>query len=673
MTLTQSKETNFFLQNKKILFFSFLAVCILLGFYFRIKGLTNGGLSNSDEYYIAKSVRNILEYGVPKYALGGYYTRGLIYQYLSALFLLTGINEVFALRIIPLIFNILSIPAIYLLAKKINGKVLIASIIFLFCFSILEVEYSRLARYYTPFQMLFLWYIYFLYKTVVEKDHKSFKWMIFLSITSVFMYEGSIFLVVLNFVPFILSKEKISLSKLFYAVLIFIAAFLYLKINLRISGVTNYLPSNVKLVNDDNFAPVDLPHIFIQTFTSISWYLLLVIPLAAVLSYGSFILKKATDKKTGFIFFCFALLSFFNLYGLILISFIILFLIGWIKFEHLKNKSFYLLISILFLNFCFYLVYGLTSHSWYKFFPGETHISIKKIFWVFINYPNLYEKIIVPWLKPMPYFIVFTFLFIAGYFVILLYKSKNGNEKEFANVNFLFAVVIFLVSFVAILETPYNDVRYTFFIYPLILLLLLFSMKTIGEFLTQKRKFSYALYSVFLILFIPLSSDYSIYHLLKIESNEIRFRTIYQPNRKNIYYYQEDYLTPAKVINKNAGDSDIVVTVFTAITIEYYLKRLDFIYLNYKDPEFSGRSRLLGKKELWTSANLIYKEENFLDKINNSKSTIWLIDFSNRRPGVSSLEEVINKDFSEYLYYVNIDSTVNVFKIPPKVAFRKSL
>ena len=96
MTLTPSKETNFFLQNKKILFFSFLAVCILLGFYFRIKGLTNGGLSNSDEYYIAKSVHNILEYGVPKYPLGGYYNRGLIYQYLSALLILTGIKEVFA-------------------------------------------------------------------------------------------------------------------------------------------------------------------------------------------------------------------------------------------------------------------------------------------------------------------------------------------------------------------------------------------------------------------------------------------------------------------------------------------------------------------------------------------------------------------------------------------------
>jgi len=669
MTLIKSKDTNFFLQNKKIFFFTFLAVCILLGFYFRIKGLSNGGFSNSDEYYIAKSVHNILEYGVPKYALGGYYTRGLIYQYLSTLLLLTGFNEVFALRIIPVVFNILSIPAIYLLAKKINGKVLIASIIFLFCFSILEIEYSRLARYYTPFQMLFLWYIYFLYKTVVESDNKFFKWMLLLSIASMFMYEGSIFLVVLNFVPFVLSKKKISLSRLAYVVIIFIAAFLYLKIDFRNLGVTNYLPNDVQLINyDDNIAPIDLPHIFIQTFSSINWYLLLLIPLISILFYGSYILKKTNEKKIGLIFFCFALLSLFNLYGIISISFVLLFLIGWIKFEHLRSKSFYFLVAVLFINFFFYLIYGLTSHSWYRFFPEESHISINKLFWVFINYPNFYEKIIIPWLKPMPFFIVFTFLFVVGYLVILLFKSKNGNDKEFTNANFLFAIVIFLVSFVAIIRTPYNDVRYVFFVYPLILFLILFSMKTIGKFLTKRMKYSYALYSIFFVLFIPLSSDYSLYHLLKIDSNEIRYRTIYKAEQKNIYYYQEDYITPSKVINKNVGSSDLVMTTFTPITIEYYLKKLDFIYLNYKDPEFSSRSREKGKKELWTNANLIYKEEDFINKIKDSKSLVWLIDFSNKRPGASVLGEKINKDFSDYLYYVNTDSTINVFKIPPKIS-----
>ena len=38
-----------------------LCISVLIGFYLRIKGLSYGGFTNSDEYYIAKSVHNILK------------------------------------------------------------------------------------------------------------------------------------------------------------------------------------------------------------------------------------------------------------------------------------------------------------------------------------------------------------------------------------------------------------------------------------------------------------------------------------------------------------------------------------------------------------------------------------------------------------------------------------
>ena len=196
-----------------------LYLSVILGFYFRIKGLSYGGFSSSDEYYMAESIHHVLKYGVPKFPLGGYYDRGLIYQYLCALLLLTGLKEIFVLRIVPLIFNMLAIPAVYLLGKRIGGKLIAFSILILFCFSSWEVEYARLARYYAPFQTMFIWYILFLYKLIIEGDSKSFKWMLILSISSIFMYEGSIFLVILNFIPFILAKGKINIRKVIYPLL----------------------------------------------------------------------------------------------------------------------------------------------------------------------------------------------------------------------------------------------------------------------------------------------------------------------------------------------------------------------------------------------------------------------------------------------------------------------
>ena len=652
-------------QNKSELFLLLiLCISVLIGFYLRIKGLSYGGFTNSDEYYIAKSVHNILKYGVPKYPLGGYYPRGLIYQYLSALLLSAGVKEVFALRIIPLIFNMLAIPAIYLLGKKLGGKIIAVFIVVLFSFSILEIEYSRLARYYTPFQTLFIWYIYFLYRVVKEKDLSSFKWMLILSITSVFMYEGSIFMVILNFVPFIFNKVKLSISKITIPIIIFITAFLYLSFDFRNFNVTNYLPKDINLTMNGSFLPIDIPHLFIQTFSNFYWYILFIIPIAFCTFYGIYLFKNNKDKRINFIFLFLALLSLFNLYGVIFISFLIFYLINWIRFEDLRDRRFYVLIAVLFLNFVFYLTYGMISISWIRFFPEESSISINKIFWVFINYPNFYEKIFLPWFLPMPKFTALCFLFISGGVIINFFKSIKENKAGVTGINFLLAIVIFLISLVGILKTQYNDARYTFFLFPLVLVIVLISMKIVAEFLVKKEIFKNAALIIFIILFVAISTDYYPYHLLHISSKEVRYRTIYNHRLANIYYYDEDYTTPAMVMNKKMKSSDVVIT--TQATIEYYLKRLDYDYINYEDAEFPIRARLKGKKEVWTNANLIYTKRDLLDLLKNSKSTVWLSDFSDKRYGVSPLEMEINKEFKKYLYYVNIDSTVNVFKIPPK-------
>ena len=195
------------------------------------------------------------------------------------------------------------------------------------------------------------------------------------------------------------------------------------------------------------------------------------------------------------------------------------------------------------------------------------------------------------------------------------------------------------------------------------LIIILFSIKNISQNINVNKNFRYGIFFVLLIVLVGLSPDYYLHHLLNITSKEIRYRTIYSPKHADMYYFQEDYKTPAEVINKNMNSSDIIVT--TQTPIEYYLNRLDYDYVNYKFDEFPIISRLNGKKEVWTNANLIYREKDLFQLLDHSNSTIWLTDFSKKRYGVSPTEMKINKEFKRYLYYVNIDSTINVFKIPP--------
>ena len=473
-----------------------LCVAILLGFYFRVKGLSYGGYSSSDEYYMAKSIHHILEYGLPKFPLGGYYDRGLIYQYLCALLLLTGLKEIFALRIIPLLFNLLALPAVYLLGKKIGGKLIAVSILILFCFSALEVEYARLARYYAPFQTIFIWYILFLYKLIIEGDYKSFKWMLILSIVSIFIYEGSIFLLVLNFLPFVLNKGKVNIKKIIYPSIIFIIGFFYLRFDFWHVGVTNSLPTNVSFANENNYAPVDFPHLFIQTFSNVYWFIIFLILVVICVLYGIYLFKNIREKKTALILLFFSVLSLFNLFGILILSFIIFYLINWINYKHLKRKSFYLLTGLLCINFLFYLIYGITSTSWLGFFPEESSISVNKIFWVLFNYPNFYQKIVLPWFYGLHFLTIFSYLMIGIYILIVFYKSWKINKERIFPASadqgnqFLLAVFIFLISIVAVLKTPYEDVRYTYFVYPLLLLLVIASIFNLGNFLFKNNYLS---------------------------------------------------------------------------------------------------------------------------------------------------------------------------------------
>ena len=153
---------------------------IVIGLYFRLKGLGKWPFTN-DEYYVAKSVRNILENGMPSFDCGGYYVRGILYQYLMVPFVALGFRDELAFRLVPVISYVIAIPALYQLGKRTSGAVLACLVVASFSISLVEIELSRFARMYMPFQALFLWYLLFLYKAVLEQDRTARIWMYGLS------------------------------------------------------------------------------------------------------------------------------------------------------------------------------------------------------------------------------------------------------------------------------------------------------------------------------------------------------------------------------------------------------------------------------------------------------------------------------------------------------------
>ena len=148
------------LQNRTRIYFSIIIISVFLGTFIRFKGLGTWPLA-LDEYYIVKSAENILKYGLPQFPGGGYYDRGILLQYFISILLYFGVKAELAGKKFVSSCQSNHYSSNLFNCKKIGNQLIATIAVFVFCFSIWEIELSRFARMYTPFQAIFTWYIYF--------------------------------------------------------------------------------------------------------------------------------------------------------------------------------------------------------------------------------------------------------------------------------------------------------------------------------------------------------------------------------------------------------------------------------------------------------------------------------------------------------------------------------
>lgn len=226
-----------------LLLFGFLALLI------RAPGLGKWCFT-VDEYYYYNSVNYILDKGIPQFPSGGYYVRGPLIQYLIALTSLVFPEPEFAARFVPLVFGVLSIPLFFLLCTH-----FLPTFPAFLCTSILllsswNIEFSRFARMYAPYQFTFFSFIYFFYSGYFlnNRIHKIISWCI--AYLSILVSEGSIFIPFIFLLPILLDIYPLNRKniKLISSVIILIGFnyFVY-GIDYRNLGVKNPYPKELQV------------------------------------------------------------------------------------------------------------------------------------------------------------------------------------------------------------------------------------------------------------------------------------------------------------------------------------------------------------------------------------------------------------------------------------------
>jgi len=148
----------------------FLAALLIIGFFYRIYGLSNNYSFWNDEEHVAIFARAILESNRPVLA-NGYntgFSQYLQYWFSAVSAKIFGLNEL-AIRLPSLIFGVLTIWAVYLLGKELfNRNVGLVAAAFT-TFLKIEILWSRQARPYQALQFFLLLGIWFAYKLTKEE------------------------------------------------------------------------------------------------------------------------------------------------------------------------------------------------------------------------------------------------------------------------------------------------------------------------------------------------------------------------------------------------------------------------------------------------------------------------------------------------------------------------
>jgi hypothetical protein len=229
--------------NSRVLYFIILASSLLAAVLIRAPGLGKWCL-NEDEYYYSQPVAFILETGVPQYPGGGYYTRGFGLQYLTVLPALIFRKWEFGARIVPLLFGVLTVPLFFILANGylgFSGNFLLD----LLLLSSWHIEFSRFARFYAPFQFLFLLFIYSLVEGygVGKKGYRILAFVLGLLSVSIDHYSIFLPLILLSVVVLLDNVErKTALSIVLQASVLIAINLLYTSIDFDTLGVVNTLP-----------------------------------------------------------------------------------------------------------------------------------------------------------------------------------------------------------------------------------------------------------------------------------------------------------------------------------------------------------------------------------------------------------------------------------------------
>ena len=671
--------------DRKVIISSLILLGIC-GFVLRVHNLGQLGLI-VDEGIQALAVDGILQYGYPLVPSGSVYFRSPIFLYLQSFASqIWGMNE-FSLRLPGVIVNIFSIGMIYAVGKCLFDRKVALLAAFLLTFSVWEIELSRYGRMYTLFQFFVLLSMFCFYKGFII-DQKNFRlltpvvFVVTFSIHSIGLSLLTLFLVPLCMFGYKITKKWTVVS---YMIVTFIGMVLYhlgigrLSRNLSQISVTNQSSSEgiggIAWVLQSVKSTFSLPHIGLlkyQIFQNLEVFLILY---GLVMVFVLWLGYKGWNDRTHFGKFVVevAIVVSASLYQFTL-ALLVLYVYLFFFYQDAKpflDSSLKRIVATLILLFGFWSMYSF-------YVPSAVFIvSISDVFW---GFPNV-NQFFVQWYAE-GFTLLLTVVLIGMTYIFREYRQ----DRQRSSFPFILLSLPLMILFPSFFYTPWYGSRYTFHLYPILIVIFSFVIVQFGLYLmrilerqSQSARWpSYLKAGVFsgsvVLLAGCLSQDVSPAEVLAVSDRS--YLSSKDPIKSSVNWgpyaaFHQDHVTPAHYVKEHLSNGDVIL-VQSSLHIPpiyyQYIRKLDYVLLSKWIIEGPGKKSKVRGMHYITGSKVISGVQELRDVLSNLKpcQKLWVLtDFHMRdgdffEPAIRLLLEKTNwtkvytgKDGKTFVYLLN--------------------
>ncbi|HXV35844.1 MAG TPA: glycosyltransferase family 39 protein [Myxococcota bacterium] len=643
-----------------------LLACAALGLFARFHALGERQLA-VDEYYTLTSVGHILERGVPAFPDGGYYTRDLPGQYLTAASVLLFGDNGFAKRLPPALFGLASVALLFVYARPQLGRAGAAALAAVLLVSSWEVEFSRFARMYAGLQCATLAFL-IAYDRALLGRHWHLRYLAHAAgILMVLMQELGVFLLPLLFVPLLLGTRAARFPTRAHAVRYALASsatiavgLAQIALDLRRWGAGDLLPSGADQAGTPLLRAPDFP--FWSAGEDATLSLLMLVALLALSAIAPAAIGLRRGRRDWPVLGVTGLL----LGSALLHSFVIwaaCALLLLLRFEVHRERPparvHRAALGASFMIAASWLGYAALTRGWVADALSHGGSLFGALRRAFFGWPDLYSPVAQPWAAGLPEIALLAALAIA----YQLWANRKQPLAVLAR-NPVLPIAAVLLA-LGVFHSAESGLRYAYFIYPLVLCAIALSTLQLTRAIVRRGATrADRLAAVAFGALFALSSDFSARHLIDVAGPEASYRIGRFEGRDAVWYPRYDYESPAEFLEARVQSAERTPIITTMLPpLSHYLATDHAIFYPRGRPLFGRVSRAQGTRELWSQRRLLSTDDE-LRAYTDGADRFWVARLANPEQQPFRVEDVwADRLVGSAREYLSVDGRVEVISV----------